>query len=617
MRKIPAPTHTVTIFHGGSDFDEIDPSYFGRGEPGNIRPLGKGLYGGLAVHSDEHEPAIETARHFAKKYGNSKKGKTIHAFQIELPAEIKNLASFDDNLGQPIGTKTRMGSLNNKDILGRGDWEAEALGNGDKEISINTPSMLSKLRRVGKWSADTPTEKIIADLNSTKVNEEMKKIPALLEKYMVRENAQSFMDELNATTDRNSDDPEWEDMRRLKDGSASVDAVRLGISNSIYVGNLVAHKPLGGLKALRRIRELADKHGTTVHAMALAYKSKEDSPENQNIITDTPKLKRLYTHFGASEDPKSVGNGMRYDPKEKFDHYVEWTPSKTKKLQMKEEITASDLKTTAKGVLNFAVDSALNSVPGVAPARQAAEPKSDFRTRLKKGDNIGAGLSMASSVASSFPGPGTAVSKGLNAVGVARDFINDNPSKGSAYGGSGMTGSRAYDQSNAKIGKPSQFPVKEDADSFMQELNDTTDEHPLNHKLRVMPDYSASIEASKYSDDGVYIDGLKALKPGGGLNAMRHIKKLADRHEVVLKAKAFAFMKKPSSNNPSIMTDTDRLVKLYKHFGGSEDPLPDGPRRYGVNMTYTSPNYTPPEPKPEEPQPKDGVIRLRGFRRQH
>jgi hypothetical protein len=489
MRKISALTHTVTIFHGGSDFDEIDPSYFGKGEPGGIRPLGKGLYGGLAVHPDEHASAIETARHFAKKYGNKNKGKTIHAFQVELPAEIKNLASFDGNLGQPVGTKTRMGSSNNKDILGRGDWEAEALGNGDKEISINTPSMLNKLRRVGKWSADTPTEKIITDLNSTKVNEEMKKIPALLEKYMLRENAHSFLDELKATTDANRDDPEWEDTRRLKDGSASIDAIRLGTTNSIYIGNLVAHKPLGGLKALNRIRELADKHGTTVRAVAMAYKSKEDSPENQNIITDTPKLKKLYTHFGASEEPKSLGDGMRYDPKEKFDHYVEWTPSRTRKK------------------------------------------------------------------------------------------------------------------------------VNEDADSFMQELNDTTDEHPLNHKLRVMPDYSASIEASKYSDDAVYIDGLRAIKPGGGLNAMRHIKKLADRHEVVLKAKAFAFMKKPSSNNPSIMTDTDRLVKLYKHFGGSEDPLPDGPRRYGVNMTYTSPNYTP--PAPEEPQPKDGVIRLRGLRRQH
>lgn len=494
MRKISALTHTVTIFHGGSDFDEIDPSYFGKGEPGGIRPLGKGLYGGLAVHPDEHASAIETARHFAKKYGNKNKGKTIHAFQVELPTEIKNLASFHHDSGQPVGTKTRVGSPDNKDMLGRGDWEAEALGNGDKEISINTPSMLSKLRRVGKWSIDTPTEKIISDLNSTKVNEEMKKIPALLENYMMRENAQSFMDELKATTEPNKDDPEWEDMRRLKDGSASVDAIRLGTTNSIYVGNLVAHKPLGGLKALKHIRKLADKHGTSVTALALAYKSKEDSPENQNIITDTSKLEKLYAHFGAKQAGNIAGSGMRYDPNEKFDHYVEWTPSKTKQK------------------------------------------------------------------------------------------------------------------------------VNEDADSFLKALDDTTIEHPFDRKKRVMPDYSAAIDAAKEGDNEIHIHDVKAVKPGGGLTAMRHLKKLANDHGVSLTAFAKAYVDKPTKENPSLMTDTSRLVKLYKHFGGkvSPDQYEDDD---GLDMHYEPPSYkrTKSEPEPEEPQFKDGplVIRLRGFRRQH
>jgi hypothetical protein len=168
------------------------------------------------------------------------------------------------------------------------------------------------------------------------------------------------------------------------------------------------------------------------------------------IIEDTARRKAVILR--AKEENKNGKDGGNSD--------VETKPE-LKRLDVNEqEITGSDVKTVAKGVLNFAVDSALNSVPGVAPARQAAEPKSDFRTRLKKGDNIGAGLSMASSVSSSFPGPGTAVSKGINAVSTVRDFINDNPSKGSAYGSSGMTGSRAYDQSNVKVGTPSQFPSK-------------------------------------------------------------------------------------------------------------------------------------------------------------
>jgi hypothetical protein len=67
-----------------------------------------------------------------------------------------------------------------------------------------------------------------------------------------------------------------------------------------------------------------------------------------------------------------------------------------------------------------------------------------------------------------------------------------------------------------------------------------------------------------------------------------------------------------------MMTDTSRLVKLYKHFGGkvSPDQYEDDD---GLDMHYEPPSYKSPKPEPEPKQSEDGplVIRLRGFRRQH
>jgi hypothetical protein len=75
---------TVIVVHGGSDFENIDPKYFGTGEPGNIRPLGNGLYGYVvdSTNTDEIAKAVDYARHYAKKYGRGKKA--IHAFQLDL-----------------------------------------------------------------------------------------------------------------------------------------------------------------------------------------------------------------------------------------------------------------------------------------------------------------------------------------------------------------------------------------------------------------------------------------------------------------------------------------------------------------------------------------------------
>jgi len=98
--------------------------------------------------------------------------------------------------------------------------------------------------------------------------------------------------------------------------------------------------------------------------------------------------------------------------------------------------------------------------PGVGVAMEISDKNSPLNRRIDKGDNIGAAIRGAETVANQVPGGGTLVGAGLGAVNTARDFILDNPSKGSVYGTRGMKGRNAYDQSNAKIGTPSQFPSK-------------------------------------------------------------------------------------------------------------------------------------------------------------
>jgi hypothetical protein len=82
--EVAPEKRTAIIVHGGSDFEAIDPKYFGTGEPGGIRPLGKGLYGYVVDSSDPEQiaKAVDYARHYAEKYGRGKK--TIHAFQLDL-----------------------------------------------------------------------------------------------------------------------------------------------------------------------------------------------------------------------------------------------------------------------------------------------------------------------------------------------------------------------------------------------------------------------------------------------------------------------------------------------------------------------------------------------------
>jgi hypothetical protein len=151
-KTLPKEEAQVTIFHGGGDFDTVDPSKFGTGEPGGIRPLGKdAFYGSLATNPSELETAIEHARIYSKYGGDNA---MIHAFEAGLDPKIMNLAY--ENLHGRYGVP--------------GEWEAEALPwrpREDmpmaKEIGVKN---IGALRRIGKWPAGTPAAEIMADIRA-------------------------------------------------------------------------------------------------------------------------------------------------------------------------------------------------------------------------------------------------------------------------------------------------------------------------------------------------------------------------------------------------------------------------------------------------------------------
>lgn len=155
-KTLPKDETQVTIFHGGGDFDTIDPSKFGTGEPGGIRPLGKdSLYGSLATQPSDLETAIEHARIYTKYGGTTP---MIHAFEAGLDPIVNKLA-YENGWGR----------VNSP---GSEDWQAEALPwrprmdlPTAKEIGVKNVSVL---RRIGKWPANTPAAQIMADIQGMK-----------------------------------------------------------------------------------------------------------------------------------------------------------------------------------------------------------------------------------------------------------------------------------------------------------------------------------------------------------------------------------------------------------------------------------------------------------------
>lgn len=178
----------ILVVHGGSNFDHIDLSHSGRGEPGNIRPLGKGLYGYHIPHDNEKmaHAAIEGAKHYANKYGRGEKH--LHVFKIPKtataswngPVHLKGFQSSNtpeehawlhaageaDKI--PVGPERNaayskvheLGAIARKNP-GKPQIRGEHLPGGSTEIAIHDPSVAPK---IAKYHINTPTHEILKDL---------------------------------------------------------------------------------------------------------------------------------------------------------------------------------------------------------------------------------------------------------------------------------------------------------------------------------------------------------------------------------------------------------------------------------------------------------------------
>lgn len=183
----------IYVVHGGSDFDQIDKSYSGRGEPGNIRPLGNGLYGDVIDHTDPELAArsIEGAKHYARKYGRGEK--TIHVFKVpkssstvfnghrevnveNYPKPIEGLGlepteelnayraheatqpPYDPENSADYWEHSRKSTALWNAVKNAADLRMQHLPIGVTEVAIQNPKVAT---RIGKFSLDTPTSDIL------------------------------------------------------------------------------------------------------------------------------------------------------------------------------------------------------------------------------------------------------------------------------------------------------------------------------------------------------------------------------------------------------------------------------------------------------------------------
>ena len=102
-------------------------------------------------------------------------------------------------------------------------------------------------------------------------------------------------------------------------------------------------------------------------------------------------------------------------------------------------------------------------------------------------------------------------------------------------------------------------------DDFINRILDETIENPLDRHSRVMKDYSASFDPSRWLDtESAYLTGLRSLRPGGGNKALNLLKSISDETNV------------PITGMPSVLPgtkglDDDSLLKWYKLHGFEPD----------------------------------------------
>lgn len=107
------------------------------------------------------------------------------------------------------------------------------------------------------------------------------------------------------------------------------------------------------------------------------------------------------------------------------------------------------------------------------------------------------------------------------------------------------------------------FNSSRSSEDFIDELQDTTSEHPFEERSRIFNDH-ATLHVSRNGSSSVHLHDIRALHPGGGSKALEHLKSLADKHGVTIGGSAKAY----STSSKYPMT-TKQLAGYYKKRGFS------------------------------------------------
>ena len=117
---------------------------------------------------------------------------------------------------------------------------------------------------------------------------------------------------------------------------------------------------------------------------------------------------------------------------------------------------------------------------------------------------------------------------------------------------------------------------KKQKDDFMDDYYASTSEHPFDHRSRIHNN-AATLELSRVGSR-VRMHDVRALAPGGGKDAIEHVKRLADKHGVEIEGTAKAYTK--SKQYPM---STKQLADYYKRRGFS---VSHGSATDGYNIRY-------------------------------
>lgn len=115
-------------------------------------------------------------------------------------------------------------------------------------------------------------------------------------------------------------------------------------------------------------------------------------------------------------------------------------------------------------------------------------------------------------------------------------------------------------------------------DKFMDDLHATTEEHPFNPRMRIV-NGNVGVHVSK-GDRGIHIHDILSFAPksGAGTMALRHLKSLADKHNVALEGTAKGY-----TNEGNRIGSSTRLRDWYTKHGFTAK---DGDEHEGYDIHY-------------------------------